>query len=545
MRPRKNLRFMALVLVLALIAGCSSKSPTPSPEPTQKPVVEEGRGGRLVVAVTAGADSLDPAATVTVAASSIFSLINEPLVYRTSTGFGGQLAERWEPSADSKEWTFFLRKGVTFSNGNPFNADAVVFTFNRILDPATKAPSRAFLGALQSVEKVDEYTVKFTMAAPSALLLDGIANSYFGILDPKAVQAAGADYGRNPVGTGPFILKEWVTGDHVTLVPNEKHQSFLPWVKNKNKPLLDELVFREIPQVETQLAAMQSGEVNMVGVPGEKAAQYKGRPGFNLTTVENATSLSYLSFGREPAADGGLAAYRAPLGDQRLRQAIGHAIDTQSIIDKVLYGFATLNRTPMPTGVFGYNPSLAQHSPSYDPAKAKALLEEAGWKVGTDGIREKDGAKLELRFWAIAGGGLVEAAQVIQNQLQQVGIKTTITQLDAATFTAQAKTGDFHMELLNLGWPAPNFLIIMSTIGWGVGAANDTELLTMLAQAETIADDGERREAFGRAQTRILQSNSMLPLWSLTAVTLTRESVKNLAQDPLGQIILNDIYVKE
>jgi peptide/nickel transport system substrate-binding protein len=540
MRWQKGWRALTLVLLVTMLAACAKGGSGTPGEPGK--TVEKAKGGRLVLARTASSDTLDPAHTIVAASSQVFSYIFDTLIVRTAEGFGGQIAEKWETSADAKEWTFHLRKELLFSNGNPVNADAVVATFQRILDPATKAPSRGFIGTLERVEKVDEQTVKFILAKPSALLLENLSISYFGIVDPKAVQQYGDTFGRNPVGSGPFKLKEWVTGDRIVLEANEHYKSFAPYTENKGKPYLSELVFRDIPQIETQIAAVRSGEANFMLLPGDKAAQFAQQPDFKILKVPGGTGISYLHFGMDKAA-AGMNTFRAPFDDIRVRQAVGYAVDAQAIIDHVLYGTAERNPTPMPTGNFGHDPELKRYGYTFDPAKAKQLLDDAGWKVGANGVREKNGKKLSVKYWAAAGAP--EIAPVLQSQLSQVGIQTELTILDGTTLLGRIGASDFELHTLTVNWPAPNILQIASNIGWGFGLYNDPQLAESLAKAEITVDAAARKQLYVQAQQRILEQAAMVPLLTATGLLLVRSEVEGVKFDPAGAVIIQDVYIKQ
>lgn len=199
------------------------------------------------------------------------------------------------------------------SSGNPVNADAVVFTFQRILDPAARAPSRGWLGPVQPAEEADGYTVRFVLNAPYALLLGSLSVAYFGIVDPQAVRERGAEFGRRPVGSGPFVLKEWITGDRIVLAANDRHRTSRTVVENKGKPYLGEIVFLDIPQVETQPAAVQIGEAHMISsLPGEKAALSRDNPEYCLITPPAGTGITYVSFAMQKGAEGQRSAFNPP-----------------------------------------------------------------------------------------------------------------------------------------------------------------------------------------------------------------------------------------
>jgi peptide/nickel transport system substrate-binding protein len=539
------------VLILALVSACGGGGAAPGGGSSSGGSggsgggsggqADAGRGGDIVMTVPAGAETLDPAVTINQAAQGVFRNIYEPLVGPSMDGgFEGILAERWEASEGGAVWTFFLREGVVFSNGNPLNADAVVFTFNRFLDPDNPSPLAGQLGPVVSVDKVDEMTVKFTLAMPYALLLDNIANAYFGILDPAAVAQYGDDYGRNPVGTGPWMLDDWVTGDRIVLVPNEKHKDFRTHVTNKGAPLADRLIFREIGQVDTQLAALETGDVNIVTtVPADRLAQYRNRPEYTIFS-QPVDAITYLSFGME-AQEGGTNTFKAPFDDIRVRQAVGYAMDIAPIIDNVFEGLVLRNKSPMPPGVFAHDPSVNGFDPNVE--KAKALLEDAGWKAGADGVREKNGQQLAVEFWIMSEATFEAVAQVLQSQLAQVGMKVNITALDPATFISRVATSDMQMELMQLGWPAPNILDIAATVGWGFGLYNNPDLMGALGEAVTTTDTDARRQLYERAQHIIVDDTAMIPLWTPSTATIVSGNVKGIKTDRQGQLVFEDAYV--
>ncbi|MBX6349952.1 MAG: ABC transporter substrate-binding protein [Clostridia bacterium] len=544
-RRRARLGVLAAALLLVL-AACGGGPTAQAPSGSEAAPSEAApvAGGTLTLAMTDEPDTLDPAHTVAGPSEGIFYFIYDTLVARTADGgFEGDLASDWSVSDDAKTWTFHLRPGLVFSNGDPLDADAVVFTFQRILDPATQAPSKGFLGPVESVEKVDDSTVVFHLAAPSALLLDNLAISYFGIVDPKAVQAEGDGYGRQPVGSGPFMLKEWATGDHITLVPNPNHKEFRSTVANKGRPYLDAVVFRIIPQVETQLAALESGEIDAaLSVQGDKAELYQGKPGFQVVVNPASIGIEYIFFAMEKPASGE-SVYKPPFDDIRVRQAVGYALDVPGIIQAVLHGYAVRNCTPMPTGVFAYDPDLNQtYCYAQDTAKAGELLDAAGWTLGADGVRQKDGKPLHVEFWALDADK--DVAQVIQSQLQAVGFQVDVKALDVATYVSTIGTSGMNLGLVNVGWSAPNILDIMATLGFGFGLYNRNGLPEALAKAGVTVDEAARRDAYVAAQKIILDDAAIIPLYSPEGISIASDKVMNFKFGPDSHITLPDVWLK-
>src|SRR5262249_33936899 len=199
----------------------------------------EGRGGTLRPILPSDADSLDPQVTVT--GYDVFSRIMEPLAQpNLNWEIEGILAESWEISEDLLEYTFHLRQGITYHDGTPFNAEAVKFVFDRVIDPKLVVPFRSWVGPLKETVVVDEDTANLVRSETFSPLLGNIAIGWYALPSPTAVQQMGTDFGRHPVGTGPFMFKEWVPAQSFTIVPNPNYKNNpRSWAQNKGAPLLD------------------------------------------------------------------------------------------------------------------------------------------------------------------------------------------------------------------------------------------------------------------------------------------------------------------
>src|SRR5579872_6587777 len=228
-------------------------APAATTAPAEKPTVAAAAasGGSLVYGLSGDFDdTLDPQVTNFDTSIRVTLNVCEPLVWEPEPGkFMPGLAEKWDISPDATVYTFNLKQGVTFHDGTPFNAAAVKFTLDRVVDPATKAgQSHDQLGPYDHTEIVDDYTVKVVMKQPYAPLLTNM-NGYLGIVSPTAVQKMGlADFARHPVGTGPFMFKEWVNTDHVTLVRNPDYKWGSSMFKNTGPAHLDQVTFKIIPE---------------------------------------------------------------------------------------------------------------------------------------------------------------------------------------------------------------------------------------------------------------------------------------------------------
>lgn len=249
----------------------------------------------------------------------------------------GILAESWDVSEDGMAYTFKLRDGIKFTDGSDFNADAVKFTMDRVRDPETAAPAAGWVSSLSQVNVIDPLMVEMKLAEPFSPFLSNLGIEYFGIISPTAVEKFGEEYGRNPVGTGPFVLQEWVSGEKITLVGNPDHQNFHSYAENKGAPKLDSLNFLNMPESQTQMAAFETGQVNMFGVPPENVRDIEDSGQYQVFRQLSAGSIWFLEYAMEPVPAGETGAtFKAPFDDVRTRQAVAYAINADEMIATVM-----------------------------------------------------------------------------------------------------------------------------------------------------------------------------------------------------------------
>src|SRR5216683_654924 len=263
MRRRDFLRLTALAASALGLAACQTAAPAaPTTAPTVAPVAAAaGSGGSLVYGLSFDVDdTLDPQVTNYDSTIRITLNVCEPLVWEPEPGkFVPGLADSWDVTPDAKQYTFKLKKGVKFHDGTPFNAEAVKFTLDRVVDPATKAgQSHDQLGPYDHTEVVDDSTVKVVMKQSYAPLLTNL-NGYLGIVSPTAVQKMGmAEFARHPVGTGPFVFKEWVAKDHVTLVRNPDYNWASSFFKHRGAAYLDQVIYKIIPEPSVRTGTLKT-----------------------------------------------------------------------------------------------------------------------------------------------------------------------------------------------------------------------------------------------------------------------------------------------
>jgi peptide/nickel transport system substrate-binding protein len=417
--------FLATVLILA---GCSSKSGAPGAEAPKEPASPSGpqAGGTLVIGIGADPTILDPMSVLNNEASYIESILFDRIVaYKPGTTEPtGGLAESWTVSADGKTILFKLRKGVTFSDGTPFNADTWIKELDRAMNPKNPNYYKNVPGIsshvpttfknLDKYEKVDDTTVKFTLKAPDATVIPTLGRAATGVQSPAAVEKWGKDIIQHPVGTGPFMLEEWVQNDHITLKANPNYWG--------GKPLLDKIIFRVIPENSVRLLKLKSGEIQIMdginpadvaGVRTDLKLQVFQQPGLTTNGVRLPFNVK-------------------PFDNKLVRQALNYAVNKDEMNKTLYQGVAESMVSPMPKVEWG----VADLKPyAYDPEKAKKLLAEAGYP---------NGFKVQLLSYDVprgynpAGGKM---AVVIQDYLAKVGVQVEIKTLEWGTFLQTVRSG--------------------------------------------------------------------------------------------------------
>jgi peptide/nickel transport system substrate-binding protein len=322
-----------------------------------------GEGKSLTIAMATNLSTVDVQLQGKMDEMAILVNLFDPLIFRKNDGsLEPGLAVSWK-SINDKMWQFKLREGVKFHNGEPFNAAAAKFSLDRILDAKTKSPITE-LRNVEAVEVVDASTINIITKGIDPMLPDKLTLFAGCMVPPKYIQEKGGEeFARKPVGTGPFTFVEWVKDDHVTLQANKQY-----W---RGHVKLDRVIFRSIPDDAARVAALLSGQVDVIAeLPPSAAARVKATKGMRVDAV-TGLRLHYVS----------LAGEDGPLANVKFRQAISYAIDTKTLIDKILYGYAKPAAAPQAEGVLAYDAAIRPYS--FNLAKARQLLKESGYPEGT------------------------------------------------------------------------------------------------------------------------------------------------------------------
>ncbi|MGI8854889.1 MAG: ABC transporter substrate-binding protein [Thermomicrobiales bacterium] len=496
------------------------------------------KGGKIIMAISADPDTLDP--NVTPFAQVVVQNLYDTLIVRDRDfSFKSGLATSWTASADGLSYTFKLRQGINFHDGTPFDASAAKFTFDHIVDPQTKSKLAIdMLGPYAGSEVIDPTTVKVNFKEPYGPFLDAVSQFFLAMVSPAAVQKYGADFGRNPVGTGPWKFKEWVTKDHITFVPNEGYNWPPATALHMGRVFPDELTFRIVPDEAARSATLETNESNFWVGARQEYARLRGLNKFQmLTQARPGEPVVFLMNTTHPI-----------LKDVAIRDAISYAIDKEALIKAPVYsGVGEQAYGPISAVTFGFSDDVKTLVRPFDLAKAKQTLDGAGWKAGSDGVRTKGGTQLKFPF--VSSAYAAAFGQVIQGQLRDLGIVMDMQQLDSAGWVATMSKGDFGATGTSFTYGDPDVLRLLwstPTIGannWTRVSDPDLDALLIKGRATTV--DAQRLDIYKQAQSRIMQTRALVPLANEAVFYALDKSMKGLAVDPRAYPLLYDMYVQK
>ncbi len=436
-----------------------------------------------------------------------------------------QLAESWSDTEEVLTWTFKLRKGVTFHDGEPFNAQAVYDSFARVIDD--KHPLHGYgkwrylslsLKPVKSINVVDEYTIQLVTEKPFAPLLNNLALWLCPILSPKAMYEYKDQIGQHPVGTGPFTFVKWVKDDQFVFERNEDY-----WGE---KAKVKKIVLKSIPEPSARLMALQSGAVDIADDLDPDSIKLVEKNA-NLAMIKRpSVNVGYLALNTE----------KPYLKDPKVRIGLSHAIDKNAIIQAIFQGMAIPAKNPFAPSIWSYNDSIQPYE--YDPAKAKKMLKEAGFDFSR-----------ELELWAMPVSRAympdpVKTAELIQAYLASVGVKAKIVRMDWGAYLKKTSNGEH--DLCMLGWlggnaDPDNFLygLLSADTAKTPGASNvslwkNQEFTELCKKAQTVFDKQERTEYYMKAQVIAHNEAPWIPLAHTTIVRCYNKRLNNVPLRPNG-----------
>jgi len=515
------MRTLASRLLVGLLALGLAVAPV-------RPADAQKRGGTLTIVRPTDPVSLDPNLETTAPGAWVyFNILEGLLTLDDKMQVKPALATSYEVMSPTKV-RFKLRPGVKFHDGTPFNAAAVKFTFDRALRGTPPARWASLAGSLDGAEVVDDLTVDVITKEPYGPILRTLAMYCMGIVSPTAVQKMGPDFSRAPVGTGPFKFVEWKTNTHVIIERNPDYWG--------DKALVDRVIFKVLPEEGARMIALQTGDADMVLFPSP--AQLPSLRKDSRFTVHETTGIRVVFVG--------LHAGQPPLDDVRVRHALLHAVDRKAILDNIMEGSAGPARGVLAPGVFGYKDMQLDRLYPFDRARAKALLAQAGWTPGPDGIMVKGGQRLSLSWLAARGrypkdGEITEAVQAM---FKEVGVEAKVQILEWAAVFQQVRGNPLHHHLFTLGWVTSNadadyslYALFHSRstppTGWNTSRYANPRVDALVEQARRSLNQTEREKLYGEVQDILAREMVWIPVYTTKEIIAARAGVKGFSIHPV------------
>ena len=481
------------------------------------------RDRTLVVAQTFDPISLWPNATTASDNINAGAAVVESLFWgNPATGKIEPLLGESYTQVDPTTVRIVLRRGVTFTNGEPMDADAAVASIKVFADPKLTPAYGLYAGPFDSVDKIDDHTVDLHTKYPSPT--NGFMLTQIFITPPKYWVSAGmAGYGQKPIGTGPFVLTDWKKDDRVVMDHNPQY-----WGKPPQG--IDRVVWRPVPDDTARAAGLQTGEYDLTSalaitdvlqLETQPDVQVIGIPSYRIYTVMLSS----------------LAQHPGPLHDKRVRQALNYAIDKQSIIKNVLFGRAQpLHGQLLRHDQMGFDPALDDYP--YDPARARALLVEAGYPNGVD-----------IVFKAPAGRYPQdrEVSQAIAGMLAQVGVRATIQSLEPGEFLRQLRNRELGpMAFFGSAPPDdPSYQVFQYRSDWRYSYVQNPQMDALIDAGARDMDPGSRGKTYQQLMRLMRDEAPSIFLYQGTDFYGTSRRLKNFAASGDGRIFLNEVSLSQ
>ncbi|MFJ4219584.1 ABC transporter substrate-binding protein [Curtobacterium luteum] len=513
-----------LVAVLAagtaaalVMAGCSTGGSS-SGSSGSKPV----DGGDLTYAVANDPISLNPsgvgAGNDTLAITR--QLVDSLLWQDPSDGsLKPWLATKYSANADATAFTFDLRKGVTFSDGTPFDATAVKDTFDDIAEAgASSTASSSFVGYEQT-KVVDDDTVEVDFSSPNAAFPNATSSVALGIVAPKTTETPfdGRADGKDVVGTGPFTLQSYTKNTSTVLV-KRKDYDWGPAARGTSGAAhLSKVTFQVVPEASVRTGSLQSGQLDAISsVQPSDVDSLKTQ--YDLVTRANPGQVFGLTFNQE----------RPIVQDLAVRKAIAQAVDAKTVRDTALDDLFAVGTSALGSTTPGYTDTSSTNE--YDPDAAKSALDDAGWKTGADGIRSKGGKELQLKLiWITNFGPNQTSLELIQQELKKVGVGLTLESGTVPQYLDNLTSGDWDLSWDNSSRADGDVLRAKFSSGAQSIGADDRTLDALFSKELAQSDPKERDATFAEIQQRIAAQVDFVPVHELTSIIAPAKDVHGIA----------------
>jgi len=524
----KNIFLYFIILINLLFIGCKNKQPHITQAETKINNLEPAYGDALITGSIGEPSILIPMLAGDSASHDVAGLIFNGLVkYHTDLSVIGDLAESWDISPDGLIITFHLREGVKWADGVEFTAEDVMFGYKTIIDEKTPTPYKEDYLQVKKAEVLDKYTFRVTYGKPFAPALTTWGNLTVlprHLLEGKDITKI--DFGRNPLGTGPFKLNRWTAGQEVVLHSNKDYF--------EGRPYIDRYIYKIIPDPATMFLELQTGGVDIMGLTPVQYTKQTENDFFK----KNFQKFRYPTFAYTYM---GFNLKHPWFKDKRIRQAIAYAIDKNEIVDVVLFGLGSPATGPYVPNTWPYNPNVKHYE--YNPQKAKQLLKEAGWEDRDgDGIVDKDGKPFRFTILTNMGNTLrINTATIIQWRLAKVGIKVDIRTIEWSTFINEF-IDKRRFEAVILGWSIgidPDQYDIWHSSKtrekeFNFVSYNNPEVDALLEKGRRTFNIEERKKIYYKIQEILADELPYIFLYVPDATPIVHARFKGIMPSPIG-----------
>ncbi|HLI50496.1 MAG TPA: ABC transporter substrate-binding protein [Thermomicrobiaceae bacterium] len=463
-------------------------------------------GGQFIWGETVDAKEVNPVVATDYESGEVMRMIYDGVMQvdvKTTTP-AGLLAKSWEVSPDGLSYTFTLHDGIKFHDGTPLTANDVKFTYDLILNPATQSTSRGELAErVASISVADDLHVTFHMKKIAAPFL--VANMTTGIVPqhilkdvpPAKIAADPFSTGQKgrTIGTGPFMFDEWIKDDHITLVKNPSY-----W---RGTPNLDKWIYKVVPNASVLVQQLKTGELDYGSIQPSDYDDMRQQSNV-VVHAYDTFNFTYYMYQLDPAKT-------TLFQDQAVRQALLYAIDRAAIVKSIYFGLAEVAVGTMPVISWAYNPNGITLKYPYDVDKANALLDAAGWKKGSDGIRAKNGQRLSFTLWSVSGSATTTATvAVFQQEWKKIGVAMQSQEEEWNAFLTRIEnTHDFDIAFLGFAWSVdPDQTTMWAcgsyTAGYDMNKYCNPQVDKLLADGIGTTDQAKRKQIYTQMQNILM-----------------------------------------
>ncbi|MFC9691038.1 ABC transporter substrate-binding protein [Kribbella sp. NPDC056951] len=521
-------RMPALLASLALlIVGCGGPAASQTSADTRPRT-----GGTLKLSISAEPGCLDAQAISATQQALLGRILYDTLTTIDPDGnLAPYLAESWKISPDGKEYVFKLRRGVTFSDGAVWNAEALKANFEHMRDPKTKSPlAAAYIAPYVGSEVVDEYTLKVKLAYAYTPFLYNLAQSWLALLSPKAIKESPETLCDKPIASGPFVLERYQRQQSITYVRRPDYNWAPAWLKHQGPAYLDRIEITVVAEPVVRFNSLASGQYDITeAAPPQNAEAIKKNPNLVYENLIRTGNPWVLMFNLS----------RTPFDDLRVRQAFVAAVNAPAITKSLGFGTFTAKDNYLATPTKYYD-KTTEGKLKYDPDRANQLLDAAGWTArDADGYRTKDGKRLVVEAPTVESATPSPQLVQIQGEVKKAGIDLQIQQVPQAQLTERRYDGDY--DAIGGVWHTntPDVLFIRfhsseisgQRIGQNAAYLSDPALDKILRSAREKPDGPEAAKLYGQAQQRLIELVPGLPLYENSSQWAYSKKVKDIRVD--------------